>query len=785
MKRLLCWAASMYIMGILLAIFLEIEIMVWISFGLLLVFMLKYVIGRGKSSYHAALILLCILVGYWRFSVAEDIFLMPIAQFVDKPVSFTGWVTEPPLVEEDRIQYSVQVKKIHYQGKEYLLDTRIRLICGRGAYGGYDFEDILQVRGELSYPSSSFNQGGFDYRNYLKGKGIYAICFASPYQINKVGQYTQTNFIIHLSTNIRISAIKTIDRYLPKEEAALLKGMLIGAKESFSDKRREEFSRSGLAHLTAVSGIHVAIFIIGITYLLSVCRVNKHIIHLVSIILIILFVFATGCSPSVLRAGTMGILFFVSYLINKEADSLTSLSIAALAILIYNPVILLDVGFQLSFGATVSLLLFYKPVYEKLSTFPRMIRETATASITAQLGTVIITAYHFNSISIISIIGNLIVVPVASLVLLSGFTLCALGNLNVIIGKVIAGLCYLLLKLILAVVHLISQLPFASVKVPSPSILIIFAYLLLLIILYNLLKEHKKSAYIKIAVGILILLIGINILVHVYAKRYMEVTFLNVGQGDCILIKCPNGRNVMIDGGGSGGADNYDIGKNIVIPYLLKRGIMKIDMVIISHYHDDHVEGALSVLKEMPVGALLLPQRKSSNELMQQLMNAAMQQHIPVYAVAKGMQVNMGRELTMEILYPDVSQLNNNLKNENDQSLVLNLHHQDVRFLFTGDIEKGTEKYLVSQEADVKANVIKVPHHGSDTSLTEDFLLMSASEYAVISVGRNHFGHPSEEVLRRLDESNIEVYRTDINGTITFISDGISIKNVNLYREGE
>ncbi|WHH60437.1 DNA internalization-related competence protein ComEC/Rec2 [Petroclostridium sp. X23] len=785
MKRLLSWAAFVYIMGILLAMFFEMNVIVWMSIFLLLVGIIKCLISRN-SCYYALILLICILGGCWRFNIMTEALLNPIHEYIDQPITFICRISDLPTVKGKNIQYNAQVETVQYRGKKVAVDTKIRLICSNESKESFLYGDTLQVTSKLYYPSHSFNEGGFDYNYYLRTKGIYAVCFAAPYQIKRIEKNMRVNTLIDLCVGIRYSVMSIIDRFLPADEAALLKGMMLGIRDGFSEEMKEEFSKTGLAHLTAVSGMHVAIFVGGVIWLLSIAGINKYLINIAGIIFIILFIIITGCTPSVLRAGLMAVIFLLAFLVNREPDAVTSLSTASLVILIYNPLNLLNVGFQLSFCATISLLIFYKPIHHRLKVLPKMVREIAAASVSAQIGTVMITAYHFNSISIVGILGNLIIVPMVSFALFGGLGLYLLGSVSAFAGKIAAGFCYILLKFILMMVHFIAALPISAVRVPSPNVSMVICYLLIVFILYNLIQETKNTVHIKIALLVLAIVVGTGTVAGIYNGKDLEVVFVNVGQGDCTLIRCPDGRNIIIDGGGNEGESEYDIGRNIVIPYLLKKGVMQIDMAVVSHYHDDHAEGILSIMEEMPVKLLLLPQRKNVNSLMQRLIKTAQQHNVPVYNIEKGTFIDMGKGITMEALYPDVNQVDSYPEDEeNNRSLVLALRHEALRFLFTGDIEKEAESYLIRQGIGLKTDVIKVPHHGSDTSLTDDFLTALAPKYAVISVGRNSFGHPAEVVLERLMHNHVKVYRTDINGTITFVSDGRSIKDVRLYREGE
>lgn len=787
LKRLLCWAAASYITGVFSAQYISIEQSIVLVFIALLICIVKIIISRNTVNLFPAMLFVCMLaVGTIQFKIASNTNLKPIAQFVDKPVTFTCQVIEQPVVKKERIEYTVRISRVYFNNNWYSIHTKVKLICpGNNKTPIYQYGDILQVRNELHIPPQPFNEGGFNYNYYLNAKGIHAVSYAAPYQIKKIGVLMRTNIIEEFVYRSRQSITRTVNKFLPENEAALLKGIIIGDRTGFSEKMTENFSRSGLSHLVAVSGMHVAILLTGITYLLGLFNINKYLSKVISIIFIILFIFITGCTPSVLRASIMAIIFLLSYLVNREADAYTSLFFSALAILLYNPIILFDIGFQLSFCATLSLFLFYKPIYSKLGVLPKWIREVAAASIAAQIGTVIIVAYHFNGVSLISIVSNLIVVPFTSIVLISGVILYVLGSINAVAGYIIAGFSYVLLKFILFSSSLFANLPFATLAVPSPDLFFVIAYLLILFMLYNLLQGTKNIFQFRSVFFLLIVVFISSVVVQFWQKNNLEVTFVNVGQGDCIFLRCPGGKTILVDGGGSEGRNDYNVGENIVIPYLLKRGVMSIDVAVVSHYHDDHAEGILTMLENMLIKTLMLPLREEENQLKKNLVENANHRLVPIYYLSKGDKLKIDNKVVVEVLGPGMNQVKNPLLNENNKSLILKLQYGSVSFLLTGDIEKEAEGYIAECGGLLTANVLKVPHHGSDTSSTEKFLRQVSPEYAVISVGRNNFGHPSRQVLERLENNKISIYRTDVNGTVTFITDGKVIKNIKVFKEGE
>ena len=796
MKRLLCWGVAAYIIGIFSARFFAVEYLIRIGFVIGIAFVIKMVLGKGKRYYFLMLLFGCALLGILRFEIVDDVYLKPIGPFLDKPVTFTCKVITAPVRKNEKLDYIVRISRIETDETVYPVTAKVKLSCVvRGPADIYEYGDILQVKSKLYVPADTMNTGGFDYNDYLKAQGIYAITFATPYQIKRLEGQQQRRSVEDFSFYLRKSVINRIDQFLPQHEAALLKGMMVGDRTDFTEQMKEDFSKSGLSHLVAVSGMHVAILLMGITYVLSILKVNKHAAKVIGIIAVVQFMFMTGCTPSVVRAGIMAVIFLAAYLLNRERDALTSLFLSALIMLAYNPMVLFHVGFQLSFCATLSLLILYQPIYAQFGflngrlgrqgAFFRIPVQVIVASITAQLGTMPLVAYHFNRVSVVSVASNLVVVPLTSIVLIAGMLLCLAGSVSIFLGNLAAGFVYVFLKFILTVSHFLAALPFAAITVPSPNILFAILYLFALFVLYHLLQKVKNAFRIKLVSLLVTITLISSIIFTFWQSDFAEVTFINVGQGDCIFVKCSEDKTMLIDGGGRGGEDGYDVGKYIVMPYLLKRGIRHIDLAIVSHYHADHGKGIISILENMSVGALILPPREEENALKQALIDAANARQIPVYYLLKGDEIDLSKKTNIQVLAPGIEQLTDDAFNENDNSFVLKFNYGQMDFLFTGDIEKYAEQYIMKNRQVLRADVLKVPHHGSDTSTTNEFLDAVSPRYAVVTVGRNTFGHPHPQVLERLKNKDIKVFRTDVNGTITFITDNRKIKKVKLLREGE
>ncbi len=787
-QRFLCYATFFYIIGILTGQGISLPYPLLLSIGILFIYLIKSNFLKSSYDLHIAILLICLIMGNAQYNKVENKFKSVIDAYIDKPISFESCIIKPPIINKDeQTDYIVKLNKISYNNEVHDLPIKIKLTIPNNKKSNkiFNFGDNIEVTGKLRLPTVALNKGSFDYNDYLKSQGIYGVCYANQYQVKKIKGDLRPNIIEHYVFKIQSSVINTINKFLPNNEAALLKALIIGDKSELSPEVRENFAISGLSHVIAVSGMHLTIFIISIGFLLKFFKINKYISHFISIIFIVIFIFVAGSTPSVMRAGIMAIIFLFAYFINKDADTLNSLFISAALILIYNPLILFNAAFQLSFAATLSILIFYKPIYDKIKFLPNSIAKILSASLAAQLGTALITAYHFNSFSIIAILSNIVIVPCISITLISGLMLYLVGNISFYIGLGISGLSFIFLKFILSASKILANIPYAMITIARPSLALIIGYLLFIYILYNLLKGIKSSRKIKLSYLIIIILIISSITFKIWDQQFLEVTFINVGQGDCTFIKCPGNKTLLIDAGGIKGEDAYDIGANVVAPYLINRGQRKIDIAIVSHYHEDHANGILSLMDLFKINNLILPYKEKRNDLMEKLIDRANKNKVPIHYASNGDNLTIKDNIDLQILALKNEYIQTDAINENNKSLLAKLNYNNLSFLFTGDIEKETEKYMLENNYDIGANVLKVAHHGSKTSSTEQFLKKVSPEYAIISVGKNNFGHPSEETLDKLRYTNIKVYRTDLNGTVSFIANKQGIKKIKLFRAGE
>ncbi len=457
-----------------------------------------------------------------------------------------------------------------------------------------EYGDKIKIKGEYCKPSKQRNYGGYNDEQYLKTLKIIG---RMKVQQIKIIAKKQQNIILQWANEINAKIKKIIENSFSNENASILKGVLLGETEDISEEAQEKFRISNISHILAISGMHISYIVIGIQLLLQK-MIGKHKSKIITIIILIIYTFITGFSPSIMRAVIMGILALGSNIIYRKNDIWNSIAISLLINLIYNPYLISHVGLQLSYFGTIGILLFHFIILKKLKKIP-IGKETLAISISAQIMILPIMLYHFNIFGIYFLITNLLVNIIIGPTIILGFFSLILKPLTIF-----TNIGLKLLKFI----SNFSQLPFSKIYFITPPIyLIIFYYIIILIFRYIYTIYHKRyltvtqsrvkniislcryNFYIKKKkyLKIIFIIITSLIIIQVFPKK-LKINFVDVGQGDCTFIATPQNKTILIDGGGSLN-DNFDVGKRTLIPYLLDKGYSSIDYVIISHFDQDHV----------------------------------------------------------------------------------------------------------------------------------------------------------------------------------------------------
>ncbi|MHB8063347.1 MAG: DNA internalization-related competence protein ComEC/Rec2, partial [Ruminiclostridium sp.] len=639
-----------------------------------------------------------------------------------------------------------------------------------------DYRSKVLIEANIERPKAATNPGGFDYKRYLASIGVSGTVYLrNSSDIDVIG--IQSGGWLHkLGFKIKKSVLNIVEYCLDKNQAGLLSGMIIGYKDGLDENAFSAFSKAGLTHIMVASGMNVAFIILPLAFIFKKLQLGNFTSSIFTILVLILFVFVTGFSASVVRAVIMGIMILLGKIIMREADIYTSISAAAIILLTLNPYTLYDIGFQLSFFATVSLVMFYPRLKELIDHkhIPNIVADTLAATIAAQIGVVPITLYYFNNFSTISILSNLLVVPIVQIITIIGFIMVFVGIVNIHAAVLIGYINNSFLSFVLFVTEYTSKIPYASLKLPTPSLgLIIFYYIAILYIFKGrkFLKSKQGFKYVKyLCIALIVLIIVVKNLI----PKPLEITFLDVGQGDSAFIRTAHGTKILIDGGGraAGTKSTFDIGESVMVPYILDQGTKKIDIVIATHGHADHTEGLEAILQEMSIGMVILPDTDGKG--FEKILKICNDKRITIVECKKGDIIRLDKETVFDVLSPLQFEKDSlSQQSLNDSSLVLKLKYKNVRALFTGDSEIPVEQRMLEEGLDLSSDLLKVGHHGSNGATSEEFINKVKPKYAVASLGENNnFGHPSQFVVDRLEERGVLLLRTDERGAIIATSYG-------------
>ena len=665
-----------------------------------------------------------------------------------------------------------------------------------------EYGDKIEIKGEFEEPQSQRNYKGFDYKEYLKTVKIYGTIKVDKIEVK---EKNCGNFINLLANKILLKIKNNIEQTYNEAISAVILGVMLGDTDNINEELKEQFSESNISHVLAVSGMHIA-YIIIISKKIIEKLLGKRISYIIASFILIFYMYITGFSTSIVRAGIMGIIGCMSFVFYKKSNTINNIAISALIILLNNPFTLISTSFLLTYGGTLGIILFsniiekmiknikvrnkkWKYFFIKIQRKSENIIKIMSVSISAQVIIAPIMLIQFNTIGISFLITNLLLSYIIGIIVMGGFLQILVSFISIQLGKIIAYLISIPTYCLILISKIGTKIPFGNFKVTTPSLMHIMMYYIIIYILIYLYKlfHSKKLNSTQIRVRNIIYVIKYKIKPYKNRIKYialivffiflflisfqkdLKIYFIDVGQGDSTLIITPHNQKILIDGGGS---ENYETGKNILIPYLLDRKIDKLDYILISHFDQDHVGGILELLEEIKVEKIIISKQIQITEQYIKLLEIAQNKKIKILQVQRGNKLKIENNFTIDILFPDIEQITENAINNN--SIVAKITYKNFRMLFTGDIEEIAEKELIKlyKNNELNVDILKVAHHGSKTSSTKEFLDLVSPKIALIGVGKNNnFGHPNQDVLERLTDLGAKVYRTDKCGEITITID--------------
>lgn len=644
---------------------------------------------------------------------------------------------------EDKTKLTLKVEKVN---RKKLRKKEKLLLTYRGKRE-FLLGEKLEFETKLSQADRNKNPKLFNYRRHLKSKKIYNIGYIEDRNI--IREVMDIGPGYRLKNKFRERVDTSLNLGFSSRNKDLLSSIILG--ENYLEAEEvNKYRNLGLAHILAVSGLHIGIISMSIFSILSLMKLNKNISRIIVIGFIWFYGYLINFPVSILRANIMLSILYLSKNLKEPYDYKNTLYLSLLILLIVNPFYIFSLSFILSFASTFSLAYIYPALKNHLKIFGENISGLISPIIAVNLGLGPILAYYFNSIQVLSLISNLLVVPLIGIVLNLIVILIILGDRLLLIKILLNSL----LNLKFLIVDILGTNPL-NLRSFSPDIgEILGYYIILFMILYPYKLRDRLGDFKKVILGNSLIYLGTLIYSYIFLSS-LELNFIDVGQGDFCHIKY-GAKNYIVDTGGES-FGNFSVGKNISLPYLIKHNVGKIDALFLSHFHEDHVLASLDIVDELKVENIFVSYRPEENKLYKFLEKTGKLRELRF-----GNKLKLDRNLYIKVLGPS-----KNHSKENDKSLVFLLEHKNFRGLFTGDIEAEGEGELLKKTIP-SLDLIKVAHHGSDTSSSLELLEKLRPRVGVISLGENNiYGHPSRQVLDNYEKINCKIFRTDKNGFIS------------------
>jgi competence protein ComEC len=759
--------------------------------------------GSRKTLIVAGVCLLALLGGGLRFTSS----LPPLDEHSLSFYNETG-VTEIRGVVAEEPDTRDRYCLLTFSASEVVVNGEAKQVSGNALirvprYPGFHYGDVLRIVGELETP---FQSADFDYRTYLERQGIYSVMYYPEVEVLGRGAGIKPlQWIYSLRGRLSLS----LARALPEPQGSLAQGVLLGLRGNIPDYLNDPFSRTGTAHILAISGMNISIVIAMFLSLGGLLFGRRRSLYIwLALAFTWLYTLLAGMNPPVVRAAIMGSLFLIAVYLGRQGSAIIALAFSAALMIGIDPQLLWVVSFQLSFLAMAGLILLY-PYFQELgrrgvarvcgsrdtlAATGNLITDVFAASLAATLAVAPLLAYNFGLVSLVGLPATFLSLPALPFIIVTSAVVAFVGLITSLVAQVLGWLAWLFLSYLIVLVQGFDALPHASLSVTTISTWHVLGYYAILAGVIALLSRRKQLAdlssrltsRIKTAAQhipkphpgfstkwlVLPLLIA-AILVWSAALTLpddrLHVSFLDVGQGDAILIRTPDGQDILIDGGPSSQSISLELSEKL--PFWDRT----IDLLVCTHAHADHVTGLVEVLQRYRVKQVLEPGIPFETPVYQEWLRLIEIKGIEYNVARAGQEIELGDGMTIEILNPAESPWEGTNDDVDNNGVVLHLTWHNVSFLFAADIGLEAEFELIGQRANLRSTLLKVAHHGSETSTTSHFLAAVDPELAVICVGAdNSFGHPNPEVVERLTDALGEdsVYRTDQDGTIEFITDG-------------
>ncbi|MDH4197473.1 MAG: DNA internalization-related competence protein ComEC/Rec2 [Candidatus Aminicenantes bacterium] len=686
---------------------------------------------------------------------------------------FQGRLVRTPARERDRDILLIDVEDVRYGGQELILPGRLQLVVSRpaGPEAGPRLDlfatDRVRVSARLSRRREYDNFQAPLYGRLLRNRGIHARAFTkSPLLVEKVADGPAASPRRALS-RLRRRLLDALEVRFPgrggqgiSPRGAVLEALLLGEDGRLDPGLERSLQGSGLYHLFAISGGHIAVITFLLFFLLKAAHVPRRPSYAILIILLIAYSGLVEGNASVVRAVIMAVAFCFGRLLWRDAHILNAIGLSALVLLILNPFSLFDAGFELTYAATLAIILFAPRLLKRAPRLPLGLSELGAMSVAALLGVLPFMAAIFNRATFSSLLLNFAAIPLVGLIMGLGYVFLPLALLFPAAGRPFAAVLDVLVLVFERVARLLDPVKALSYRVPTPKAWTVIGYVLFLLLLLVPVRFKR----LRLASGALFVVFAAILVTYPFPPRAVQelrLTVLDVGQGEATLVEFPGRRKMLVDAGGYP-EGSFDVGESVVSPFLWSLGMKRVDVLVLTHAHPDHLYGLPAVARNFAVGEFWEGAAPEPNPVYQELLRS-LPPSVPRRRLGRGDRERRG-EVGIEVLHPARETAGGA---DNDLSLVLRLSIRSDAVLLPGDIGRAVEAELLEAGCDVRALVLKSPHHGSLTSSSPEFLAAVGPSVVVVSAGEgNLYGFPNPEVLRRYAAVGASVFRTDVHGAV-------------------
>jgi len=626
--------------------------------------------------------------------------------------------------------------------------------------------DFIRINLKLSKITYNRNFYENPVKKYFFSKHIhYSATCKSGYMVSIISKSPIYSIIFYIQRKIERSLNQMYSDKSEKDEnkKAFIKAILFGDKSGIENKLKETLLNSGIYHIFVISGAHIAIISFLLIFILKLFKLKENTALFITALCLIFYLIISGFNISATRAVIMALFVILSKLIYKSINIFNIISISGLIILIVDPTDILNPGFILTFSLSIGIIIGREIFLPLIKILPQYTREFVSASLTASIVALPLSLYFFKRYALSGFISSIILIPISIIIIGISFLLFPLFFLPNFFSTIILYILDPFLSIFYFLLNgILSNFQF-SIYRASPPLFSILSFFIIFILLTN--KNLKKNIKILFILPFIMFLIFFTFPDRRYKPTGLEVYFLDVGQGDSELIVFPSGKALLNDGGGTY-ASSFEIGKRIVLPFILQKKI-KVEWFAVSHSHPDHIKGIIEILKIIKPKEIWLSQKSVKDTYYNLLLKEA-KEISKIRYIDSRFKKKEGKALIkcvypLKVIFQDYAR--------NNSSQILKIKTNGVSVLFTGDIEKETEDFLVkTKKTSLKADILKVPHHGSKTSSTEEFLKAVNPQIAVFSYGiYNRFGFPHKRVINNYNKLRIKLLSTAKSGGIKII----------------